>query len=605
MSDSTSLRDRYLELIDQIVDTTLKGNIRSKEQVYQMLLRGISSGTGEIFERCLDERIRATEAQLEVKIKAARILRALQTIEKEWERWQKENQVKDAIALSVQQILNADQDNRLLAFVQIIDPNQKQVLSIEQLKQLAQALKGEEELQPLATGITRSLQSFAAIEDYLISWIVQQERGSLGFGGDRSGTGPWTVWAKQISSPLPQQLFHTLAENGSITQFASQQRNLDPSAWVELVLLLRYIQQGLVAWFDKQPYDAKAGKKLSTSTFLTFAVIWGQLATGFASYQELANSSFQIMLQVLRSFSQREDFPLYGGIFASFSGEYLRDTLNYLDQPLRQVEGTQEKARILTLLGYSMRALGQYDRSIAFHTEALEIARTAGDRPCEIANLNHLSRTCVAQKDYTGAINYSQRALILARQTGDRLGEANALANLGYSEVFSARQLDRIEPEIYETAISYLQQALQLSERLHDRQSQALCYNSLGIAHVILEQPAEAIAYLEKGISAAQFSGDLYLQALNFAYLGQAYYSMNHWDNAVSTGSLGMYLLHQISSTEWRQPAGLLIILQGQLGVEAYQKLLEQQRSKIIAFIGVDGYDYLPQLLEEYKRSRS
>ncbi len=89
MSDSPSLGDRYGELIDRIVDTTLKGKIRSKVQVYKMLVKNIEPGTGEIFERTLQGKITATEAELETKIKASRILRELQTIEGEWERWQK------------------------------------------------------------------------------------------------------------------------------------------------------------------------------------------------------------------------------------------------------------------------------------------------------------------------------------------------------------------------------------------------------------------------------------------------------------------------------------------------------------------------------------
>ena len=93
-------------------------------------------------------------------------------------------------------------------------------------------------------------------------------------------------------------------------------------------------------------------------------------------------------MQILRSFAQQKYFPLYGGIFASFSGDSLRSALNYLDEPLRTVEGTQEKARILTLLGYSLRALGQLEVAKAFQEQALEIARAAGDRACEIANLN-------------------------------------------------------------------------------------------------------------------------------------------------------------------------------------------------------------------------
>ena len=64
-----------------------------------------------------------------------------------------------------------------------------------------------------------------------------------------------------------------------------------------------------------------------------------------------------------------------------------------------------------------------------------------------------------------------------------------------------------------------------------------------------------------------------------------------------------MYLLEQIASNEWRQAAGLLTILQGQIGVEAFQKFLQQHRPKMIAVIGVDGYDHIPQLLEEYKEN--
>ncbi|HEY9859430.1 MAG TPA: hypothetical protein V6D16_07985, partial [Candidatus Obscuribacterales bacterium] len=196
-----------------------------------------------------------------------------------------------------------------------------------------------------------------------------------------------------------------------------------------------------------------------------------------------------------------------------------------------------------------------------------------------------------------------QRALILSRQAGDRLGEANALANLGYSEVLQAQQLEQAEPETDQSAIDYLQQGLKLSERLGDRQSQALCLSSLGIAHIVLDQPQMAIAYLEGGIQAAQFSGDLYLQARNLAHLAEAYYRLQNLEKSVYSGCLGMYLLEQIASNEWRQPAGLLMILQGQMGEAGFQAALEQHRRQIASVIGVDGYDHIPQLLEQYRHS--
>lgn len=623
-SDSVtpSLRDRYLALIDQIVTITLKGQLRSKEQIYQQLVEAIEPGTGEIFERCLLERLETTQTQVETAVdelkqaRASRSLRALQAIQGEWDRYQKEQQLTGAVATATRAILNAPAEERLVIWLNAVDANQANRLDLEALKQLSQSLEKTapaetiQRIQPLAAGIRDGIAAYQRLEQFLISWIYETPS-SIGFEGGAAVAGPWKLWSAQVNQSIPKQLFQTIAANQSIADWVRQQSALGPREWVELAVLLQFLQRSLVVWFEKQPYSSKWGKAQSVATFLTFTAIWCELMNGFQdasrldreSRQALAQACFQALMQLLRSFSQQPYFPLYGGVFALFSGDYLQDALGYLDEPLKRVEGTQEKARILTLLGYSQRALGQYERALSFHQQALETARTAADQACEIANLNHLSRIYLAQKNYTEAINYSQRALILSRQGGDRLGEANALTNLGYSEVLSARELERMDSDSCEMAISYLQQGLQLSEKLSDRQSQSLCYNSLGIAHVILEQPQQAIPYLEKGVQTAQASGDLYLQGLNLAYLAEAHYSLGERERAVLAGFLGMYLLEQIRATEWRQPAGLLSILEGQLGAVAFTQLRQQLRPKLIAVIGVDGYDHLPALLESYRRS--
>jgi tetratricopeptide (TPR) repeat protein len=619
MSDSLSLRDRYQALIDQIVQSTLKGQIRSKEQVYQLLVDGVSPGTGEIFERELGDRIVATKRQSETQTdefkqaKAERTLRALNTIRGEWDRWQERNQANDILRSALHQIQEANEDDQLAVFLRVVDPNRSHPLNLMQWQELAKSLQqqlaeSDSPVAQIAQGVLQGIESWHRLENHLVSWIYDQSRGQLGFEGVPGQRGPWALWAKQVARPVPQSLFRTLAMEQPLAEWAMQVDALDLSDYVELVVIFRGLQQGLVNWFDKLVYDSKVGAKLSISTFLAFAVIWSQLASGFSQAiglgiqrESIVSGCFQNTLQILRVFAQREYFPLYGGIFASFTGSSLRNALEYLDEPLRQAEGTQEKARILTLLGYSAKAQGQLERSIAFHQQALTIARSANDSICEIANLNHLSRTAVSQEQYAEAINYSQRALIQSRQTGNRLGEANALANLGYSEVFQAQQLEQTDPDIYETAINYLQQGLQLAEKLGDRQSQALCLSSLGIAHVTLDQSQTAIAYLEGGLQASQFSGDLYLQGLNLTYLAEAYYRLEQPDQAIATGCLGMYLLEQIASTGWRQAAGLLTVLQGQLGESVFQTRLQQQRPQIIAVIGVDGYDHLPTLLQQYK----
>lgn len=607
MSDSLPLRDRYLALIDEIVATTLKGKISSGEQVYQMLIQGLVAGTGEIFELALSDRQNAWQRQIDSEkdelkqAKATRSLRAIKTIHSQWQRWQEQNKATEAIAWAMGEITTAAVGDKLAAFIRVTDPNQKYPLNLPQIQQLSKSLPqfapANSDVGEIATGISRGLAAWGQLQGNLLSWMYEQ-RQSLGFGSARGERGPWAIWAKLVNSELLQAFFHTLAMEQSIVPFAQQQRSISLSDWVELTVILQYLQRGLVNWFDQQAYDVQAGPKLSISTFITFAVIWSQLANGLRdSAMIFSNGASQVMLQILRTFAQRPYFPLYGGIFASFSGTYLRDALDYLDEPLGQVEGTGEKARILTLLGYSQRALGQYPRSLKFHRQALEIARNTGDRPCEIANLNHLSRTYVQEQNYSQAIDHSQRALILSRQAGDRTGEANALVNLGYSEVM----LENREAETYDTAISYLEEGLKLAEKLGDIQSKALCFSSLGVAYLVRKEPQAAIKYLEEGFKTAQVSGDLYLQGRNLTYLAEAYYHLQNPEQVVYTGTLGMYLLEQISSREWRQIAGLLTILQGQVGVETFQSLFQQHRSKIIAVIGVDGYDYVPQLLAKYK----
>ncbi|MHC0062899.1 tetratricopeptide repeat protein [Nostoc sp. UIC 10890] len=633
------LSDSYHKLIEEIVDTALKGQISSKEYIHRQLVENVSSGNGEIFERCLSDRLHSTQSELDQvinspslfqketpELKKARLnrtLKALQSIQGEWERVQKQKRNQAAVTAAVQQILTASEASRFSVLLQIIDPNQNQVFSQSQLQQLAQELKEaasshedlhrKQEIQQLAIGIANGVESYQQLEGSLVSWIYEPKATPLGLKESRSKQDPWASWALKVNSPLPKLLFSTLADGGSATEIVVHQSDINMKDWVELTVILQRMQQGLVTWFERQPYDSKWGTSASIATFLSFAVVWCELSNGFRSKgEELAKACFQIVLQILRTFAHREYFPLYGGAFAFFGRDSLQDAIAYLNTPLKEVEGTQEKARILTLLGYSQFILGKYPEANSFHQEALEIARQAGDQPCEIANLNHSSRVCVAQKDYSQAINYSQRALILARQAGNRLGEAHALATLGYSEVFAAQQIERVEPDVYEQAIEYLRRGLELSEKLSDsrfgitlaaRQTQALCYISLGIAHVALEKPQAAVEYLEKGTEAVQFSSDKYLQGVNFLYLAESYYNLNNYEKAVYNSCLGMYLLEQITAVEWRQAAGLLTILQSKLGDEAVQQLIVKSRTNIIKFIGVDGYDYLPQLLEKYKRS--
>ncbi|PZO36244.1 MAG: hypothetical protein DCF19_22110 [Pseudanabaena frigida] len=628
MSDSESkpltTRERYLIFVERIIININNGKLLSKEHVYRILSESLEAGTGEIFERALEEHANALQSNFDAQTdvvkqaKATQNLRAMKILKDAWEQWQNNYQVQDTCTRGLQTILNAETQDRLLTLIQVLDPNHTPVFERQHIQLLAQLCQKTAETLPddstafelrqFASGLTRGLASFDLLEGSLVSWLYEPQR-QVGFERSKVA-GPWHSWAQQISSPLPKELFAGQALNQSAAAIAQAQRSIDLSAWVELSILLRYLQNGLVRWFDQQPYDARAGLHMTGVTFVAFAMIWGELSSGFQKAQQLSDRDrqylakicFRISLQTLRTFAQRENFPLYGGVFASFSGESFRETINYLDQPLKESENTQEKARILTVLGYSQAWMGHHKQAIALHQEALSLAREVGDQRCEIANLNHLSRISLHQKDFSMSESSAQRAVILARQNGDRQGEANALANLGYSEVMIARHQESVTPEELESPISHLERGQKLSEKLNDLQNQALCWAGLGTAYVAIEQPHQAQIALEKGLSLAQQIGDRDLQALSYAYLGEAYYQLNQLETATHHACLGMYLLDQRHSKAWQQSAALVVILQGKLGAENFLNLLQQQRSQFIAQIGVDGFDHLPNLIDRYRQ---
>ena len=63
--ESKSLRDRYLQLIQEISTQILTGERAiSKEYIYQILVERLELGTSEIFEGCLSETVEGIERQV-------------------------------------------------------------------------------------------------------------------------------------------------------------------------------------------------------------------------------------------------------------------------------------------------------------------------------------------------------------------------------------------------------------------------------------------------------------------------------------------------------------------------------------------------------------
>ncbi len=107
----------------------------------------------------------------------------------------------------------------------------------------------------------------------------------------------------------------------------------------------------------------------------------------------------------------------------------------------------------------------------------------------------------------------AEKSLALARQTGDRRGEAIALTDLGVIG------LNEGDPQ---RALNFLEQALALSRQLEDKEREYDILGNLGMALLAVRQPAQAWELFQHHLSYARSKGDPYAEKLTLERLAMA-----------------------------------------------------------------------------------
>jgi tetratricopeptide (TPR) repeat protein len=132
--------------------------------------------------------------------------------------------------------------------------------------------------------------------------------------------------------------------------------------------------------------------------------------------------------------------------------------------------------RSLGNLGNCYYSLGETRRAIECHEQALEIARDLGDRQGEATHLGNLGLCYADLGETRRAIDYHEQALAIDREIGYRQGEAADLGNLGRSYA------DR---GAWEQAIQAYGEAIQIADEIGIVQTQSEARSDLTTAHLL------------------------------------------------------------------------------------------------------------------------
>jgi CHAT domain-containing protein/Tfp pilus assembly protein PilF len=163
--------------------------------------------------------------------------------------------------------------------------------------------------------------------------------------------------------------------------------------------------------------------------------------------------------------------------------------------------------------------------AIARWQEALQLAKTVGDRDTEALALTWLGVAHSNLKDLKQASEYYNQVLQLYRETGDRHSQASTLMALG--------QIKSTWGE-YQNALDDYEQALKLWQEVKYRTGEAATLNNIGFVHSDLGDFNPALNYYQQALNLAQNLGNPANIAATLNNIGRAYSDLGKTEDSLN-----------------------------------------------------------------------
>ena len=205
----------------------------------------------------------------------------------------------------------------------------------------------------------------------------------------------------------------------------------------------------------------------------------------------------------------------------------------------------------LSSLGLCHFSLGEYERAIDLHTQALAIDRDIGNRQGEGVALANLGSCRSSLGEYERAIDLYTQALAIARDIGDRQGEGTRLGNLGLCRSILGE---------YERAIDLYTQALAIARDIGDRYGEANALDYLGRAWLASGEARRAVTLLEQAVSTADATGDIEPAAEARSWLARARLQLGDPAAALTAAAAGRELPYPAGEPALRLLEGLALL---------------------------------------------
>jgi len=218
---------------------------------------------------------------------------------------------------------------------------------------------------------------------------------------------------------------------------------------------------------------------------------------------------------------------------------------------------------------------GRYPAAEMLHNRALTVARATGDRSAEQVALANLGRTYLKQGRNEQAADRYAQALAIARSNGDRSAETATLVGLGHIHLLQGRFTDAAES---------LSQARQLAHETGDHGTELNALIGLGWLHRQLGHYEQAFEAFTRAQQLARGTGNRSSELDALAGLGWQHRQQGRHHEAITCFEQAHEIAHAIGSRHGELNAinGLAstrrVLGQHDQAAETYQRALELSR---------------------------
>lgn len=204
----------------------------------------------------------------------------------------------------------------------------------------------------------------------------------------------------------------------------------------------------------------------------------------------------------------------------------LEAALTYYERALHEATQQQRLTQVgLCLNGMSLiyRKRHQYERSYTYSQAAVQIFEESGDRPYQAAALHNLGIICYRLQRYTQALQYFEQALGLRNLLKDLLGESMTLACMG--QVHSHCQKFMFALACYQAS---LEACREFGKQINVAQEESMLLRQIATLCERTKHKDLAIAYYLDALEKLQHPQENHQAAVILHRLGRLHEGLGH-----------------------------------------------------------------------------